>query len=103
MASTPHGNASPMANSVLHIISRNNMHFLHTRLKSLNINSKLVLNYSTPPVFSYIKAFLKNALTFCLKHRRVFLKGGHLLKKDGHLFSDTSLCNKMHEDAAILL
>ena len=79
------------------------MHFLHTRLKSLNINSKLVLNYSTLPVFSYTKAFLKNALTFCLKHRRVFLKGGHFFKKDGHLFSDTSLCNKMYEDAVVLL
>jgi hypothetical protein len=79
------------------------MHFLHTRLKSLNINSKLVLNYSTPPVFSYTKAFLKNALTFCLKHRRVFLKYGHLFKKDGHLFLDTTLCNKMYEDAVVLL
>jgi hypothetical protein len=86
MASTPHGNASPMANSVLHIIPRNDMQFLHTRLKSLNINSKLMLNYPTPPVFSYTKAFLKNALTSCLKHRRVFFKGGHLFKKDGHLF-----------------
>ena len=92
-----------MANSVLHIISRNNMQFLHTRLKSLNINSKLVLNYPTPPVFSYTMAFLKNVVAFHLKHRRVFFKDGHLFKKDGHLFLDTSLCNKMHEDAVILL
>ena len=65
----------------------------------MNINSKLVLNYSTPPVFSYTKAFLKNGVAFHLKHHRVFFKGDHLFKKDGHLFFDTSLCNKMHEDA----
>ena len=99
-----------MANSVLHIISRNNMQFLHTRLKSLNINSKLVLNYPTPPVFSYTKAFLKNVVAFHLKHHRVFFKDGHLLKKDGHLlkkdghlFSDINLFNKMYEDAVVLL
>ena len=79
------------------------MQFLHTRLKSLNINSKLVLNYSTLPVFSYTKAFLKNVVAFHQKHHRVFFKDGHLFKKDGHLFSDTSLCNKMYEDAVVLL
>lgn len=33
-----------------------------------------------------IKAFLKNTAVFKAKHHRVFLKGGHLLKKDGHLW-----------------
>ena len=34
------------------------------------------------------------------KRLDVFLKDRYLFKKDGHLFLDTSLCNKMHEDAA---
>ena len=38
--------------------------------------------------------------TLYLDVKEFYFKADHLLKIDGHLFSDTNLCNKMHEDAA---
>ena len=73
-------------NGYNHKFPRNYIHIQHPRINLLNINAKVVWIILHQGFSSYTTAFLKNVVAFHLKHRRVFFKGGHLFKKDGHLF-----------------
>ena len=73
-------------NARYHKFPRNCIHIQHQRINLLNINAKVVVDYPAPTISSYTTAFLKNVVAFHLKHRRVFLKGGHLFKEGRHLF-----------------